>query len=696
MTSMGGAGLALGALAERVRPGSCEGTKGERVALQDVEVRATLRDLLCEVRATQAYRNVEARPIEAVYTFPLPLDAVLLDVHVTLGRRELAGVVVEKREAERRYEEAVAEGDGAVMLEQAEPGLYTMNVGNLLPGEVARIAVTYAVLHRWSGDRLRLHFPTTIAPRYGAMPLEPHQVPEHSVTVENRFAFSLTITGALRDAQFGCPTHLLAESRSADALVLSLAQERSVMDRDLVVEVRAAHAPKSVLLTGDDGEGTAAVASFQPRFGGLRQEAPLSLVIVVDCSGSMQGDSIDQASRALREAASQLQSGDRLGIVAFGSHVKRMRDRLAPCTPAMLEQAGAFCRALQADMGGTEIALALHEAYRMLRGVSRGEIFLITDGEVGDWQAVVREARATGHRHFTVGVGSAVSEAFVRELAEATGGACELVSPNEGMTPRIVRHFERMRAPRAKSVRVTWPAGAVDVTPASFGTVFEGDTVVASARFPSRTGAGEVVLEVETAAGSRSRHVLLLADAEVGAVAPAQEAGSAPSTVARLAAARRLATQGEAAARETAVRYRLASPYTNWLVIAERAAEEKATEMPALRKVPQTLAAGWGGIGSVRSAQFSVMADLSMPVGGAPPSMMRSMMRAFTGEMRAFSPPPGSPRGRRHGDDSVEERLVALVNAHPARVSEAHVLHLLDELGMGDVLDRLLQLADAH
>ncbi|MEO8185435.1 MAG: VIT domain-containing protein, partial [Deltaproteobacteria bacterium] len=84
---------------------------------------ATLRDLLGEVTVCQTYRNDEDVNIEAVYTFPLPLDAVLLDLRVTIGDRTLTGVVLEKKTAEGQYEDAVAAGDAAVMLEAIEPGL---------------------------------------------------------------------------------------------------------------------------------------------------------------------------------------------------------------------------------------------------------------------------------------------------------------------------------------------------------------------------------------------------------------------------------------------------------------------------------------------------------------------------------------------------------------------------------------------
>jgi len=211
------------------------GLHGERVALSDVAVSAVLRDLLAEVTVSQTYRNEEQVNIEAVYTFPLPLDAVLLDLQVEIGGRVLKGVVVEKKAAEEKYEDAVAAGDAAVMLEVIEPGLYTMNVGNLLPHEKATITFSYAILYRWAGDRLRFLLPTTVAPRYGESPHRPHQTPESSLTVENEFSLKVEIFGSLRDAQFVCPSHEVTLAKSTDKIVISLQQAKAVMDAGQLV-----------------------------------------------------------------------------------------------------------------------------------------------------------------------------------------------------------------------------------------------------------------------------------------------------------------------------------------------------------------------------------------------------------------------------------------------------------------------------
>ena len=371
-----------------------------------------------------------------------------------------------------------------------------------MPNETAAISFTYAVMYRWAGDNLRMLIPTTIAPRYGEVPFAPHQMPEFSMMVENQFSLEVAVFGRLREARFECPSHEVTLASSADKTLITLSRARATMDRDFILNVKAPQAKHSfalcgVDLKGDDGkERATVVAAFQPVFPGLRKPRALNLVVVIDCSGSMQGDSITQGKQALAGILDGLQPADRITIVAFGNSTKTLFERPLPCTEANLRQARKFVGELGADMGGTEIGSALRAAYAATRLSEAADILLVTDGEVSQWKQVVTDAKTSGSRIFTVGVGNAVSEAFVRELAAVTGGECELVSPREGMADRVVRHFERMRAPRAKSVVVHWPDGVHNQAPARFGAVFEGDTVVAYAQFDRPSVTGVVVMEI--------------------------------------------------------------------------------------------------------------------------------------------------------------------------------------------------------
>jgi Ca-activated chloride channel homolog len=271
---------------------------------EGIKVRAELHETLATTTITQTYRNAGSKNIEAVYTFPLALDAVLLEMEVTLGEKTLKGTVLAKKKAEQRYEDAISDGDAPVMLQNQQPGLYTMNVGNLLPGETAKIKIRYAMFQQWQGDTLRYHLPTNIAPRYGSPEkagLEPQQTPENSILVDNFFTFKLKLTGRLSNMEIESPSHNITVDRESDKnrSVVKFAKKSAFMDRDIIITVRKnAQAEASSSVENDHSEYLV-WSSFQPQFGLSEDSSPRSIKIVVDCSGSMGGDSISQARVAL-------------------------------------------------------------------------------------------------------------------------------------------------------------------------------------------------------------------------------------------------------------------------------------------------------------------------------------------------------------------------------------------------------------
>ena len=589
-------------------------TAGGQVVLEEVGVDAAVDDLMTVVSVCQRYRNPGARHVEAVYTFPLPLDAVLLNFAFELQDRTLTGTVIAKREAEERYEDAITDGDAAVRLEQPQPGLYTANVGNLGPGETATVRFRYGLLLRWNGDLVRLMMPTTIAPRYGAPAaggLDPHQTPEFAFDAERCFRLQVAVRGVLQGARWASPSHAIAVTPDAYQTVIEIARP-AAMDRDVVLEARGAAAAEPRALLARDAAEWVVLASFRPALTGEESAAARSLKIVVDCSGSMSGDSIAQVRVAGERILDSLRPGDMFDIVAFGSSQRILFGREMPASAANLAHARRFVRGLDADLGGTEIQAALRAAYRLPgeAGMVR-DLLLITDGEVWDTGRVVAEARASGHRIFTVGVGSSVAEPFVRALAEATGGACELVAPREEMADRIYRHFQRILTPLARAARVVWPAGVRQVVPDPLPPPYPGDTMHLFGTFAARPQ-GAVVLELELADGRTFRQRMEIAPAPDDTAAAAGTA-VARSDLARIGAAVRLPALGDAAAAtELAVRYQLVSEWTDYLVVHVRAEADKAPDLPELAKIPQVLAAGWHGTGTVHeSAEAEVHFSLS-------------------------------------------------------------------------------------
>lgn len=588
------------------------------VPLLGVTAVARLRGPMAEVSVEQRYRNGADTNIEAVYTFPLPLDAVLLSLELEIGGRRLAGAIVERKQAEQAYEDAVTDGDSAAMLEEAGPGLYTVSLGNLLAGETAAIRYRYGALLNWHGDGLRFFLPTTIAPRYGdsqAAGLQPHQVPTASLQVNYPLDLTVNLEGELANATVASPSHQLAITRSETGLAVRPV-ELAVLDRDFVLtlESAAADTRASSCVATPDGAGFVALASLRVPAQAEDAASPLAIKIVIDCSGSMAGVSMNQARKAALDILDQLLPGDLFNVTLFGSTHRSLFRRLMPATAANLAKACEVLATLQADMGGTEMEQALAAAFDLCVGAGEANVLLITDGEIYEHERLVRIAAQSGHRVFTVGVGHAVAEAFLTRLAAKTGGACELVAPQEGMSERVLQQFQRMRQPKLDDVSLDWPAPPVWVTPLP-AAVFAGDTVQVFARF------------AEPAEGQVNLH---LHGTDLPAVSVAIQM-SPEAELPRLAAARRLNLVDEATARSLALHYQLVSRWTNCLVVAERA--EKVEDLPLLATVPQMLAAGWGGVG---------VQDLSRIRSCRPRS-----------SVRAQSAPAAAPHFARRADSEV-------------------------------------------
>jgi Ca-activated chloride channel family protein len=254
---------------------------------------------------------------------------------------------------------------------------------------------------------------------------------------------------------------------------------------------------------------------------------------------------------------------------------------LVPASARYVTEAWNRLDRVDADMGGTEMERALDAVFSLGGSDGSPTILLITDGEIHEHEKLVKRAAKSGHRIFTVGVGTSVAETFLKTLARTTQGACELVAPQEGMAERVLGQFHRMRQPRLGELHIEWPVKPIWMTTLP-ETVFGGDTVHVFAGF-EKTVEGSVRLKVSGGADVTS------------IMSPANEV-----EVPRIAAARRMDTATDAESLRLALDYQLLSRWTNFLVIAERAG--KAEDLPELHQIPQMLAAGWGGTAQVRSS----------------------------------------------------------------------------------------------
>jgi Ca-activated chloride channel family protein len=557
---------------------------GHVIPLRGVSLAGIAEGCLFELAVEQRYANGEGENIEAVYTFPLPLQAVLLSFELQIGDRRLAGVVHEKRAASQQYEGAIESGDSAALLEQARDGLYTVSLGNLKSGEEAIIRYRYAQLMDFEQGRIRIAIPTAVAPRYGdaGKALEVHQTPSVDLGVHYPCSLTLTLRGDLARGRTHSPTHQIAAASSGDELKLAT-RVGFALDRDFIVLVEGLSAPAQGVIA-HDGEGYVALASVTAPAATEVGAAPKAIKLIVDCSGSMAGDSIHQAREALLGVLAALTPADSVSLTRFGSRWEHATDGFQPVSPELLLGLKQEVRAINADLGGTEMGAAIQAALALpVHPGVRADILLITDGEIWAIDALVQGLARAQHRLFVIAVGSSPAEELARKIAGVTGGACEFVTPGEDMRGAVARHLTRLGSPVQAVGKIEWP----EQPEWSMGTgqaVFPGDTIHVLAGF-RKLPHGLVTARIT---GGKVSHALSCA---------LPTAAATEDTLSRVAAQRRLAPMEPVEATALAVNYQLVSQFTSCAVVLDRAAGEKADGHPALRAVPQMLAAGWGGSG---------------------------------------------------------------------------------------------------
>jgi len=589
-------------------------TGAEPLLLEGVHAHGRVQGRTLDMKLEQCFRNVEASNVEVVYTFPLPWQAVLLGLEVELNGQTLHGLVKARSDARAQYEEALSEGDTGILLSVNENGSHTLELGNLMPGESCIIRLHYVQILQPEQGSLRLTLPTTLAPRYGN-PLqdagyEPHAVPEACTSVEYPFDIHLTVMGELVHARLGSPSHKLAMRsipavgmKESHALEIRLASA-AWLDRDFVLLFEQLPHASLGLASWDrlDAGLGVVMASFTPKLP-PRQSLPVTLKVLVDCSGSMAGDSIRAARSALHSILSGLKPDDRFSLSRFGSTVEHRSKALWKGAPAALAAARRWAETLNADLGGTEMNDAILSTLA-LPGAERCDLLLVTDGAIHAIDAVIESAQQSAHRFFVVGIGSSVSEGLLRRLAEETGGSCEFVAPGEQVQPAILRLYQRMRSPFVTHARIEWPAGcpvhAAGNLPKS---VFDGDDITVFARLQAaQAQALEQPIQLRGRIDGIDGEVLL---AELTPAFIADEG----NTLARLAANQRYWQLRKAGEQAPAVltkqlpalaeKYQLVTDDTSLVLVKPRADGERAQDMPELRQVQNMLAAGYAGYGDV-------------------------------------------------------------------------------------------------
>lgn len=460
---------------------------GEQSApVLETEVRMQVSGLLARVRVRQVFRHPGSSWAEAVYVFPLPGEAAVDRMRLRIGERLIEGEIQERQAARKQYVQAREEGRRAALVEQERPNVFTTSVANVAPGERVEVEIEYQQTLRYADGEFRLRFPLVVGPRYipgtilvgeettttfegsgWALPTDavpdaarispPVRQPGTGILNPVRIAIELDAGFPLGEVRSSY--HAIRQQVQDPRRVhIELAEGAVPADRDfeLVWRPLPGSEPTAAWFHQVMGEHHYGMLLVMPPPAGAITPPPRDLIFVIDTSGSMHGDSIEQARQALVLALGRLGPQDRFNIIRFNEESHALFAEPQAASPERVRQAQAHVRGLQAE-GGTELLPALRLA--LAQGGAREalrQILFLTDGSVGNEAQLFQAIRAGlgDSRLFTVGIGSAPNSHFMRQAATQGRGTFTYIGDTREVTEKMQALLHKLEQPALTDIRL--------------------------------------------------------------------------------------------------------------------------------------------------------------------------------------------------------------------------------------------------
>jgi Ca-activated chloride channel homolog len=479
--------------------------------IKEIAVQASIRDQVAQVQVSQTFVNTGSTTMEVEFCFPLPYDGAIDRLTLMVDGQEFAARLLPAGEARALYESIVRKNRDPALLEWIGSGMFRTSVFPVPPGQERKVSLKYTQLLRSSQQLADFLFPLSTA-KYTSQPVESVQ-----------FRVAIETTADLKSVY--SPTHQVQIERpDARHAVATYTATNAIPGSDfrLFYDVAAGPVGASVLsyrpADADDGYFLLLAA---PQFAAPDQaQTSKNVVFVLDRSGSMEGQKIEQAREALAFVLNNLREGDRFNVVVYDSSVETFRPELQVFNSETRAAAIGFVNGIYAG-GSTNISGALSTGLAQFKD-AEGPSYLLfltdglpTVGETNEAKLVAESKQANPGkvRVISFGVGYDVNSRLLDRLSREHHGQSEYVRPEEDLEVHVSRLFKKISAPVMTDVAVsiefdtptTAEQGAATnrLYPRTLPDLFAGEQLVLVGRYKS-TGRAKVTLTGTVAGTERS------------------------------------------------------------------------------------------------------------------------------------------------------------------------------------------------
>ena len=453
------------------------------LAVRSHRVTVDITDQAAVTRVEQVFHNSTSRQLEATFIFPVPPGATVSDFALWINGKKTKGAVLEKDEARRIYEGIVRRTEDPGLVEYMDGTLFQARIFPVPARGDQKVEIAFAQVLDKTGSVRRLLYPLKTG-RAAARTIEDFTL---VVNIDSRAELKTLYS----------PSHKVAVSRKSDhKAVVSMEENAADLERDFLLYMSTGGEDIGIsLLTYDEdgrgGEDGYYLMTLTPRIEVDDDDIPAKAVtFVVDTSGSMSGEKMEQARAALKQCLAGLNDKDSFNVIRFSTDVEKLFPRLTRVSKDSRQRGLKFADDLEAA-GGTAIddALAAALSAKADSGTPHMVIFL-TDGRptVGstDISEIVRNVkkRAGDAQVFAFGVGFQVNTTLLDTIARDTHASADYVRPNEDIEVKVSGLYNKIAYPALTDVSVDYgDARVYDNYPRTVPDLFRGGQIVLMGRY---------------------------------------------------------------------------------------------------------------------------------------------------------------------------------------------------------------------
>ena len=466
-------------------PFASAGLGRESVRVTGVNARAEIKEQVATVTMDIALLNPSGRRLESQMIVPVPDGAVLRGFMFEGGGSVPTAELIAREEARRIYDEIVSQARDPALLEFVGCNLIRSSVFPVEPGGGQKVRIVYDQLLSRDGDRVDFVLPRT-----------------ESIDYRVPWNIAVRIRSSSRVGAVYSPSHRMDTVPGSDRVTACVTADASTEPGQFRLSylLQPTEMTASLLAYPDasgDGGYFLLLAGAPTRPEGA---APMEreVILVLDRSGSMAGEKLEQARGAALQVLEGLNDGEAFNIIVYNEAVETFAPEPVLKSDASMRSAREYLRSLRVR-GGTNLHDALREALAMdhTRGFLPLVLFL-TDGlpTVGQTsekaiRALADHANPNERRVFTFGVGADVNTPLLDRIALETRAVSTYVLPREDIEVKIGQVFRRLSGPvLAAPVLRVLSTGALpahgrvcDLLPARIPDLFEGDQLVLLGRY---------------------------------------------------------------------------------------------------------------------------------------------------------------------------------------------------------------------